>query len=837
MTAITQAITPSHDLISQQMELEMEMTEMGIERMRSSIAKAQAAGREDDTVYGTKLLDALIGKVSEGINAFVVERGAGKAGPRGPAYKYLKAFDGDYDVISFISLRIVLASLTGKKVLAPAIAGRIGRAIEDEFRYRHIRAQDKKFYDRLQSEAEKRSAYSVKRRVVNLFINRRESDMPDTWPEKEAVLLGSLMLEIIIQTTGLVETVLSADGVKARKTLLVATEVTKEFIKDRVAAAEMMRPLYEPMIVPPADWTGPFNGGYLTRRVRPLRLVKSFSRKYLAALEAQDLTEVCEAVNVAQRTAWAINPFILTVQEIAWERDYSLGGVPNLYAIPLPPKPHDIETNEVARKEWRGEAHAVHMENLELTSKRCAFTTALNIARRYSLFDAIYFPYQLDFRGRIYAAPQLNPQGPDWMKALLQFAEGKPLDEDSAPFLAIHLANCGDFKLPDGTKASKAQLEARVQWVYDHQEEIIACADSPFDNRWWTEADSPYCFLAACREWAGWVREGDGFVSHLAVALDGSCSGIQHFSMALADEVGGAAVNLVPSEKPADIYTLVMNRAIEIIKADARGTDEDLARVAGEWLRSGLLTRSTFKRPTMTYGYGSGQFGFRDQILTDTLKPAHKAHLRDGAPWHFEGEGFAAALYLSKVTLVAVEATVLKAAEAMSWLKEAARVVTSEGLPVRWTTPDGFLVLQNYREQKAHRIDTVLLGKRVTVSVETEQPNVNKRKQASGFSPNFVHSLDATHLRLTVRRAAEEGINSFALVHDSFGTHAADTGRFFALLRETMVEMYRGRDMMENLRQELMGQLSPEKQGEMPAHPSLGTLDIEAVVDCDFAFA
>lgn len=837
MSVTTNALIPLDDLILQQMELETEMTQQGIDRMRSNIVKAKDKGREDETVYGTRLLDALLDKVVDGLTVFMKEREAGYARNKGAAYKFLKGFDGDYKVVAFITLRMVIGGLTGKMVSVPSIAGRIGRAIEDEFRYRHVREGDAKFYAKLQDEADKRSSYAVKRTVVNLHINRREVDMPDGWAEKDLVAIGLLLIETVINTTGLVKTTKIETSKNTSRVVLEATEETHQFIKDRVASAEVMRPLYEPMIVTPVSWEGPSNGGYLTRRVRPLRLVKSYNKRYLAALESQDMSEVCEAVNVAQATAWAINPFILTVQEIAWEKDYSLGGVPNLYNLPMPPKPFDIEDNEVARKAWRTEAHGVHLENLELTSKRCSFTTALNIARRYSMFPAIFFPYQLDFRGRIYAAPQLNPQGPDWMKALLQFSEGKALDDESAPFLAIHLANCGDFKLPSGDKASKAPLEDRVQWVYDHEQEIIDCAENPFDNRWWTEADSPYCFLAAAREWAGWIREGAGFLSHLAVALDGSCSGIQHFSMALADEVGGAAVNLVPSEKPADIYSLVMRRAIERITADASGADEDKARMAGEWLRSGLLIRNTFKRPTMTYGYGSGRFGFRDQILEDTLRPALKAHKRGTSDWHFEGDGYLAANYLAQVAFEAIEATVLKAAEAMHWLKEVAKVVTSENLPVRWTTPDGFVVVQNYQETKSNRIDTVLFGKRVTAYLDVNLPTVDKRKQASGFSPNFVHSLDATHLRLTVRRAAEEGIKSFALVHDSFGTHAADTGRFFAILRETMIEMYRGRDLMDNLRTEVEGQLSPENAGTIPLPPTLGTLDIEAVIDCDFAFA
>ena len=66
--------------------------------------------------------------------------------------------------------------------------------------------------------------------------------------------------------------------------------------------------------------------------------------------------------------------------------------------------------------------------------------------------------YQLDFRGRIYAVPNyLNPQGPDFAKGLLTFAEGKPIDENGACYLAIHGANCFGY--------DKVGLQDRIDWV------------------------------------------------------------------------------------------------------------------------------------------------------------------------------------------------------------------------------------------------------------------------------------------------------------------------------------------------------------------------------------
>ncbi len=832
-----EAIKPQADLIIQQTELEDEMTQIGVLAFTDKVKGAVDKGIEDRTVYGTALLDHKLPMVVETLSSRILQREGGKAGRKGAAYKYLKLFEDRLEVVAFIALRLVISNLSARDVKYNSLALRIGRCLEDEHHYGEVQNEDKKLYKYLQQEAKKRFSQHVKRKVVNYHLSKRDMEKRTSWGDIDLAILGATVLEAIINS-GLIEKRTESAGRAKRVTYVMATQEIRDFISERSASAALMRPMYEPMIVPPCEWSSPSNGGYLTRRVRPVRFVKTHQKGYLDSLEDMDLDEVYEAVNAAQQTAWAINPFVMAVLNIAWDRDHSIGGIPPKHNIAEPTKPHDIEENEEARKEWRGAAHRVIMENREIDGKRISFLQTLNTANRYQSFKALYMPYQLDFRGRIYAVPRLNPQGPDWMKGLLQFSEGKALDEDSAIFLAIQVANTGAFD-----KIDKAPLEERVQWVYNNEEKIIECANNPFDNRWWTEADSPYCFLAACREWAGWLVQGEGFVSHLPVALDGSCSGIQHFSMALADEVGGAAVNLVPSDKPADIYTLVMNKAIEQVRLDA-STCGDNQDMAAAWLRSELMDRSLFKRPTMTYGYGSSQFGFRDQIETDTLKPAYRAYQRGEGPWYFEDNGFKASLYMAKITQQAVENTVVKAAECMAWLKNVASVVTAEGLPVRWTTPDGFPVVQHYRELKAHRVDTMIFGSRVAMLIEPrideekeKKPKVSRRKQASGLSPNFVHSLDATHLRMAVRQASLEGIKDVALVHDSFGTHAADTGRFFVILREALVTMYTQQDVIADFSAQMRGQLPPEARAKVPSAPAHGTLDRSAVIDSDFAFA
>ena len=117
--------------------------------------------------------------------------------------------------------------------------------------------------------------------------------------------------------------------------------------------------------------------------------------------------------------------------------------------------------------------------------------------------------------------------------------------------------------------------------------------------------------LAACVGYAGYMGAGDDCESHLPVAMDGSCSGLQHFSAMLKDKDGARAVNLLPSDKPSDIYTEVQQAAErELLKQDGL--------LAHAWRSK--ITRKIVKRPCMTFAYSVTSRGIRDQILEEIRK-------------------------------------------------------------------------------------------------------------------------------------------------------------------------------------------------------------------------
>jgi DNA-directed RNA polymerase len=66
---------------------------------------------------------------------------------------------------------------------------------------------------------------------------------------------------------------------------------------------------------------------------------------------------------------------------------------------------------------------------------------------------------------------------------------------------------------------------------------------------------------------------------------------------------------------------------------------------------------------------------------------------------------------------------------------------------------------------------------------------VDGRKQATAFPPNYIHSLDASHMLLSAIACNRAGL-TFASVHDSFWTHACDVDTMNTVLREAFIRMH-----------------------------------------------
>ena len=752
---------------STQFELEAQMQDRGYARFLKQIEAAQKNEGQSNTAYGREVIKANIDDMVAELEAFIASQDAVRR--KAPSATLLKGLNPE--AVVYLALKTIVNSLGHDDAKTTATAINIGMAVSNAVAMQELANNNSKgLVKHIETSANRTLGNdNAKEKAVSDSLAFFNIESP--WTVEEQLKVGITMVKLATKIA-LIEDVTVGSG-KAKFNKLVPTDKTMEMI-DVMNLCPEFSPVYLPMVSEPQDWDADGNGGYLTLR-QPL--VKTRFEGHTEALEGADLSAVRQSINIIQQTAWSVHTGLLSIAQAAFDDGMDIDGLPFNY------------------KDKRDKR----------TSVRVSATTVLGLADEFKEYDAIYFPHSMDWRGRVYPMVDgLSPQGSKLSKALLSFSEGKCISEEAESFLAIHIANeFGEDKL---------SLSGRVEWVYDNEEMILSVADDPFgpNKDFWINADSPWGFLRGCLEWSGYTSDPAGFLSTLPVAFDGSCSGLQHFSAMFLDEVGGREVNLVAGLDRHDIYNTVKDAVGAVLVA----SEDELAQ---QWIDSGLLTRKLLKTPTMTYGYSSEVPGMTDQI-TDAVG-------NDGVGFFGKENLFKACSFLAKITFDEIEKTVVKAAEAKTWLQQCVR---GEQAPAQWTTPDGLVVVQKYKMQKSKQLDITLGADRLRSRYDVSTDAVDTRKMASSISPNVIHSLDATHIRMVALAASNEQMYSLAMIHDSFGCHAADAGRFFQIIREEFVELY-SKSVAKDINEELSG-------GTVEL-PTMGNLDLQGVIGTDYSFA
>lgn len=551
--------------------------------------------------------------------------------------------------------------------------------------------------------------------------------------------------------------------------------------------------------------------------------MKKHVKEYIEHFNSHDVSAEYNCVNALQKTPWRINAFVCDVLRTVWESGQQWEGIPPRYNVDLPKYPFDVEPQQLREdqqaefKKFKAQRHAIYNENARNMSRRIQVERTIQLAEEYLKHDGFWFVWQLDFRGRKYPVESfLSPQSADYSKALLEFNNSATMDNtEDARWLAIHGANVFGV--------DKVSLEDRELWAYLNTQNAQEVLKDPLGNKWWQEADKPWQALAWCKEWAEFtlaLAKGESYETHLPCASDGSCNGLQHLSAMLRDSEGGRAVNLTPSPKPQDIYYDVA------IKTEALLKQEDTL-LAKQLLEIGIC-RKLCKRSVMIVPYSGTRHACRDYI-EDALK--EKCNGRD--PW--EGDFFKASSYLTGFVWQAIKDVIVGAFSAMDYIKDIAKLYVENDKSFSWVTPTNLPVRQYYPHNNVKRIRSHINGSLVSLRYrEAQEGTLDKRKSLSGASPNFVHSLDAAALTLTVNKCIEEGLTDFAMVHDSYGTHSPNMPLLNLKLREAFVNMYEKHDVLQELHEQALKDL-PENV-EVPTPPKKGNLDLQEVLKSDYFF-
>lgn len=835
------------NLIEQQIKLEQNMTSNAIEKYRAEFQQHMNNNTLGNSSSASQLISRILPIYIESIDKYLTDYGKGKAVRSTTAAKVISKLKTEE--VAFIATRTIFNQIHTEPVIQK-IAAYIGQALEDEWKMKSCKENNKHYYKSIQKDLNSRGAKANRKKYITTGVFQKKLDFHlEKWTLSEKTQTGQVLLYLFQEATGLIQVKNKCDKRHHTVKYVLPTEALTDWFTSINEKLEVMQPFFLPMVCPPKDWTGIFEGGYISPYLKKNKLVKNWSRDYLKTLSTAEMPLVYEAINHLQATEWQINTEVLEVVEKLWDKGKAIAELPDREDEAFTPYPYPELTKDDAKTEeqiaeiqkWKRDTYETHKRNVAKRSNRILVSQILRIANQFKDYEKIYFPYQMDFRGRLYPIPVLlQPQGTDLAKGLLRFAEGKAItDEKAKEWFYIQGANMWGY--------DKTNYKDRVQWVIQHISEIKQYAANPTEETGWTEADKPFQFLAWCIEFSNYIRNPDSFTSHIPIQLDGTCNGLQHYSAIFRDEVGGVNVNLTDSELPSDIYAKVAERLKEKLNEIERldssiscfeGNSDTYTTcsIARNWLDLGINRKLT-KRPVMVLPYGGTRLSCREYITAYLEENYSKNYL-----WEFFKVGqnpndciFKISTWLSKYLWEAITDTLKSAILGMDYLRRLARLVTKEKKYLEWVTPVGLLVRQAYRSRKTKQIDTQLYGTiyQTVISIDIEE-TLDTQRQLNGICPNFIHSLDAACLMLYLHKCKAKGINSFMTVHDCYGTHAADTEASAKLLREAFVEIYR-QPIIENFTQDVLSILETTPS-ELPEIPDKGSLDIEEVLNSKYFF-
>ena len=560
-----------------------------------------------------------------------------------------------------------------------------------------------------------------------------------------------------------------------------------------------------PTIIPPCPWTSPYQGGYFLHPSILIRISEEqVSQAYKDILNerTKNIFPVFDSLNILGSTAWIVNKSILEVASKAfinqekyapYLKKMAIPSDPNLVVIPLLREElkDKIRLKKLSPEEkdeynlYMKEKQQALQHKADCNSMWNDIQYRLSIANKFK-DEVCFFPHNIDFRGRVYPIPpHFNHMGGDLVRSMFMFAEGKPLGPEGLRWLKLHVINL------TGTMKRKSVAE-RLTYVESILELIVDSANNPFDGqRWWLESEDPFQTLAACFEIRNALEYGKrpkkshaDYVCHLPIHQDGSCNGLQHYAALGRDVLGAASVNLIPADTPQDVYSEIAT-IVERKRSEDESAENEIAKVV-----NGFVQRKVIKQTVMTTVYGVTKYGAKLQIARQLVD-------LDNFP---KAEKEPASKYLASLTFDSLNEMFHASQEIQAWFIECSNSICGTfNKPVEWTTPLGLPVIQpymkrssvDYDERKARQkeIPTAPLDFKILMIDKDIKEKPNLLKQRNGFPPNFIHSLDSSHMMLTSLYLWNLGV-TYASVHDCYWTHPCSVKPMNDTCRDQFIRLH-----------------------------------------------
>lgn len=889
---------------------EQELVEKQYEREAAAKAKAVAEAPEKrekqakvSGLSSTKAGHSLIEKAIEGvIESIENEIELRKTSKGGQTPNWVKALQ-NADVAEVANAALITClDAVGYGHSWNATCQRVGRAVHmAEFTsVMNGNREGRRALKQLENKARKRcTKYADRVQYVLNMAHRRGFDY-GKFTLEEYWNIGSWLINQCHLASGIVEVKLAAqEGSVHDINIITLTDEAQEHLEKENVRIDGMASLFSPMTAPPVDWPNAMSPYYDQRLSFQVPMVKKVWNKdhdkaIADAVDDGSMDGCIDALNLVQSVPYRINDYI--AHAVRWSKAQPFEVQKQLAKFPIgsqveePKKPDNMDKlSKEEQYKIKAAIRDADIVNRQAAGNNRNLNNALEECEDLSGLD-FYLPHHWDKRGRIYHVSPFGHHNCDAIRAMFLLANKSLVTEEVHPFLYLQLANTFGL-IPHPTeegKESKA-LDSRYKWVVANQERIYHAGNVDVEKadaeniaqgfadhfEFWSQADEPFQFLAACREFRNAVdaqNAGTEYYSGLPIAMDATQSGCQHFAAASLNKHDCELVNLcksTPVDEPNDVYIKCLNKAQERFAKDRdlnynhpiSDTDSEEEREEKEKaLKHKLsndqlfaleevgdgLTRKRIKRNVMTWAYSSRNVGLAQQLRNDWFKGYTEEIRRGERDEHPFGEdnGFLAANYIAGVNQNAIASVVQSAEQGMRFFQQCARILARENKHVKFKTPLGFEMQQFYRNRKLmvdkktgevirdrngkpkydnKRIRTYLTDK-TTVRGEPKKPMknskgsiqqyddaVNVEESKNAVAPNIIHSMDATHLMMTVLECERQGVIDVMVVHDSFATNLGGVATLAKAIRTQFIALYQDYCLYTDFRDQCVKQLGKQE--------------------------
>lgn len=800
--------------VDEQILLEKEKEEEGVNKAVRELNNAIARGEFADTSYGQVLVRLGFDLVVEKLKEYYDSKP--KASNQKVVHNLLHLIADNMEVVGYTVLTMCINNSINNRPITTT-ANQIVSRLRDIYMVNRLKADNPKLHTYL-GDKFRRASKRDKQRLIQKHIQKLYDLGEEVEDRAVMVRLGTTLINLVeLSGANIIEVKKIMKGHNKTVNVIALTEDAQKIITELEYTQIPLGSINKlPMVVEPKDWTNNYDGGFL-RGKNSLFTVKSGD--VAKHLRKQRYPKIYPVINKLQKTAWRVNYKVLDVIKHIFDNNMvdpmTPSRAPKLFGD-LPTREKYTWADFIKESDYE-KWHDFNREREDITirmtadnSKRLELIYSIAVAERMKEYATLYYPYIMDYRGRVYADVNfLTPQGQPYTKSMLEFADGCMLDDTGVRWLKIHTANVFG--------KDKEQYAERIEWFDANEKIILDVADNPLDNlKHWVYADSPFEYLASCMAWADY-REGRAV--HLPIQLDATCSGIQMYSGLLRDKVGAESVNVIGQQRN-DIYQMVADRVdihlkngnyskwIEYTDKEGQTKSEYAEPVARSMI--GNITRNIVKRNVMTVPYSVTRQGMSNQIW-DKID---EATLKGKEFW--TGSRWVANKLLTQLNHTAIYEIIDGARKGQEYLVGISKLLDS---PATWHgVIYDFPVRQTALSLKEKRVKTVY----GSLVMNVEIPKLNKRRQSNSIAPNFVHNIDSTILLYCI----EHMMQPIGVIHDCFLVHPNDGDDIQHAYKEGFIAVMEA-DPLRNIQQ----QLDPDGEVDFPEY---GELQLTEVRDSDY---